>query len=123
MKLQSKMKSVESAVKQVSSTANDTINDSINRSLQNNETSIQDNEEINSHQLQNISTIKNQQSKYSKWTLSSYETSTQMKPIEIKCKVGSILKNYLCGKALIFRVYNRKLNQNMQILTLYFLEL
>ena len=100
MKLESKMKSVESAVKQVSSTANSTIIESINQSSQLNQTSNQGSEEINNNQNQNSSTSQVQRTKSSKWTLSSYETSTHMKPIEIKCKVGSILQKNLCGKLL-----------------------
>jgi hypothetical protein len=123
MTLQIKMKAVESAVRQVSSTANDTINESINQSLQHNQTSNPDSEEINNDQKQNSSSLKFSGTKYSKWTLSSYETSTHMKPIEIKCKVGSILKNDLCGKILYYRLYGRKLSQNIQISMVYFLEL
>ena len=103
MKLESKMKSVESSVRQVSSTANSTIIESINQSLQHNQTSNQGSEEINHYQNQ---TSHVQRKNSSKWTLSSYETSTHIKPIEIKCEVGSILKKNLCGKLLYNMIEN-----------------
>ena len=99
------MKSIESAVKQIPSTANDTINESISQSSRFDQISNKNSEEINNQLAQNRSTTALPPTRHFKWTLSSYETSTHMKPIEIKCNVGSVLKEDLCGNVLLCEMY------------------
>ena len=98
------MKSIESAVKQIPSAANDTINESLTQSLRYDEISNNNNEEINSQLAQNQSTTALPPKRHFEWTLSSYEISTHIKPIEIKCKVGSVLKEDLCGNVLLCKM-------------------
>ena len=33
-----------------------------------------------------------------KWVLSSIETTLDVKPIEVQCELGSVLRNEFCGK-------------------------
>ena len=93
--LRRKMKVVENVFKRISSTANDTISDSIS------DVPVQGNQNLSqNNQEQNNNLTFPSHPKKSRWTMSSYETSIHVKPVEVKCNVGSILKGDLCGEKL-----------------------
>ena len=92
------MKSVEDVFKHISSTANDTITEGVNYSLMNNNQSLSSNIDSNNNRTKTNSS-QDSDSQNSRWTLSSYQTSIKMKPVEIMCQIGAILMNDKCGTA------------------------
>ena len=85
---------MERVMKEVTSNTNSTISENINLSIQQNQTVGQKNETTREQNNENSTSHIN----FSKWTLSSLETSTRVDPIKVQCEKGAILKQELCGK-------------------------
>ena len=91
------MQSAENAFKRMTSSAKLTITKSIQDSLQPNNSSV---EMEKVHLKQNSSSLPLEDTN-PKWVLSSIETTFDVKPIEIQCELGSVLRNEFCGKMLL----------------------
>ena len=92
------MKSLENVFKNMSSNVDSAINENINPSKQNNQVTSLKNATENDLNPTNGTSITH----LSEWKVSSFETSTTIKPVEIQCEKGAILKEELCSKYIKF---------------------
>ena len=95
------MKSMENIFKNMSSNVNSAIIENANPLKQNKQASSSENATQNDLNHSNRTSITH----LSEWKVSSFETSSSIKPVEIQCKKGAILKEELCSKYM-------KINQN-----------
>ena len=87
------MKSAEQAFGKVAST----IKYTISKSIEENQT-IQIEKTNQSTSLPEQTNVFLQSPAQSKWTLASYESSSYVKPVEMHCEVGTVLRVTFCGK-------------------------
>ena len=99
------MRSLENVFKNMTSKVDSAIDENIYSLKQNNQASSLGNATQNDLNHSNITSI----SHLSKWKVSSFETSSTIKPVEVQCKKGAILKEELCSKYI-------EINQNFLLL-------